>query len=64
MASENSVQDRGRSAIIGMYIVTALSTIVVLVRLYTRGVLIRELGWDDYLIVIGQVQSSISLLIS
>ncbi|KAJ6095581.1 hypothetical protein N7486_006327 [Penicillium sp. IBT 16267x] len=55
MASEDSIQDRGRSAIIGMYIVTALSTIVVLIRLYTRGILIRELGWDDYLITIGQL---------
>ncbi|KAJ5784440.1 uncharacterized protein N7503_009652 [Penicillium pulvis] len=55
MASEDSIQDRGRSAIIGMYIVTALSTIVVLIRLYARGILIRELGRDDYLIVIGQL---------
>lgn len=63
MASEDSIQDRGRSAIIGMYIVTALSTIVILIRLYARGILIRELGWDDYLIVIGQVPSSISRLV-
>jgi hypothetical protein len=48
-------EDRGEPALIAMYIVTALSTIVVLVRLYARGLLIRELGMDDYLIVFGQV---------
>jgi hypothetical protein len=57
MASEDTNKDRGRSATIGMIIVTILSTIAVLVRLYARGILIRELGWDDYLIVIGQVQA-------
>ncbi|KAJ5721954.1 uncharacterized protein N7483_009888 [Penicillium malachiteum] len=50
-----SVGSRGHAAEIGMYVVTALSTVVVLVRLYARGVLIRELGYDDYIIVIAQL---------
>ncbi|KAJ5923576.1 hypothetical protein N7454_008821 [Penicillium verhagenii] len=57
-------EDRGRSAIIGMYIVTALSTIVVLIRLYARGLLIRELGWDDYIIVFGQLFAWVDMALS
>lgn len=49
-------QTRGKPAEIGMYVVTALSTGIVLVRLYARGFLIRELGWDDYIIVVSQVR--------
>ncbi|KAJ5650819.1 uncharacterized protein N7484_004542 [Penicillium longicatenatum] len=64
MASEDMDKDRGRSATIGMIIVTIISTIVVLVRLYARGILIRELGWDDYLIVIGQLLAWIDMALS
>lgn len=39
-----------------MVVTTALSTIVVSARLYARGYLIRELGWEDYTIVIAQVR--------
>lgn len=44
-------EDRRTPAAIGMIVTTALSTIVVVVRLYARGRLIKEMGWDDYLIV-------------
>ncbi|KAJ5633695.1 hypothetical protein N7528_001537 [Penicillium herquei] len=50
-----AVGSRGHAAEIGMYVVTALSTVVVLVRLYARGILIRELGYDDYIIVAAQL---------
>lgn len=50
-------EDRRQPAIIGMSVVTALSFLTVLVRLYARGYLIRELGWDDILIVLAQVTS-------
>ncbi|KAJ5098183.1 hypothetical protein N7532_005184 [Penicillium argentinense] len=42
----------------------ALSTIVVLVRLYARGLLIRELGMDDYLIFFGQVIAWVDMALS
>lgn len=49
-------ENRGGQAELGIYIVTALSTVVVLVRLYARGFLIREVGLDDYLIIGAQVR--------
>ena len=48
-------EDRRQPAIIGAVVVTALSFLVVLVRLYARGYLMHELGWDDLTIVIAQV---------
>ncbi|KAL6237905.1 hypothetical protein BDW75DRAFT_228405 [Aspergillus navahoensis] len=50
MASKPSAaylaEDRGQPALIGIVVVTALSAVVVIVRLYARQVLIRGLGWD------------------
>ncbi|KAJ5952620.1 uncharacterized protein N7479_011033 [Penicillium vulpinum] len=57
-------EDRRQPAIIGMAVVTTLSLVVVLVRLYARGYLIRELGWDDLTIVIAQIVSWIVLGLS
>ncbi|KAL4944307.1 hypothetical protein BDV06DRAFT_233621 [Aspergillus oleicola] len=61
MSSELSpaflAEDRRTPAMIGIVVVTALSFIVVLVRLYARKCLIRELGWDDYFIVFAQLIS-------
>lgn len=51
-------EDRRTPAAIGMIVTTALSTVVIVVRLYARGRLIREMGWDDYLIVAAQVCSN------
>lgn len=48
-------QDRRKPAVIGMVMVTALSFLVVLLRLFARGYMMRELGWDDYLITAAQV---------
>ncbi|KAL1954750.1 hypothetical protein VTO42DRAFT_750 [Malbranchea cinnamomea] len=50
-------EDRRRPAIIGMVSVTALSCVVVLVRLFARAYLIREMGRDDWLIILAQVVS-------
>ncbi|KAL3460107.1 hypothetical protein BJX64DRAFT_290592 [Aspergillus heterothallicus] len=50
-------EDRRKSAYIGVAVVTALSFIVVCVRLYARRFLIRELGWDDLFIVAAQLTS-------
>ncbi|KAJ5363528.1 uncharacterized protein N7496_009241 [Penicillium cataractarum] len=57
-------QSRGKSAEIGMYVVTALSTLVVLVRLYARGFLIRDPGWDDYIIVASQLFAWADMVLS
>lgn len=48
-------EDRRQPAIIGMVVVTTLSLLVVLVRLYARWYLIHELGWDDLTIGVAQV---------
>ncbi|KAL3481253.1 hypothetical protein BJX99DRAFT_243869 [Aspergillus californicus] len=50
-------EDRRLPALIGIVVVTVLSFIVVIVRLYARRVLIREVGWDDLLIVLAQLVS-------
>ncbi|KAL4813479.1 hypothetical protein BDW67DRAFT_177784 [Aspergillus spinulosporus] len=61
MASEPSAaylaEDRSRPALIGIVVVTALSAVVVIVRLYARRVLVRGLGWDDLFIVLAQLVS-------
>ncbi|KAJ5612068.1 hypothetical protein N7510_005262 [Penicillium lagena] len=57
-------QDRRKPAAIGMVVTTTLSTIVVLARLYARGYLIRELGWDDYTIVIAQLVAWLDMALS
>ena len=48
-------EDRRQPALIGIVVVTTLSFIVVMVRLYVRKFLIRELGWDDFFILLAQV---------
>lgn len=48
-------ENRRQPAIIGMVVVTTLSLLVVLIRLYARGHLIHELGWDDLTIAVAQV---------
>ncbi|KAL4796253.1 hypothetical protein BDV19DRAFT_361281 [Aspergillus venezuelensis] len=49
--------DRRTPAMVGIVVVTALSFIVVVIRLYARKCLVRELGWDDYFIVMAQLTS-------
>jgi hypothetical protein len=48
-------EDRRQPAVIGIVVVTALSFIVVVIRLYARRILIRELGLDDLFILLAQV---------
>ncbi|KAF7715239.1 Uncharacterized protein PECH_008735 [Penicillium ucsense] len=50
-------EDRRQPALIGIIIVTTLSFIVVMIRLYVRKFFIRELGWDDYFILMAQLTS-------
>ncbi|KAJ5654420.1 hypothetical protein N7490_001423 [Penicillium lividum] len=50
-------EDRRKPAMIGITFVTALSFIVVMVRLYARRFLIHELGWDDLFILLAQLVS-------
>ncbi|KAL4884313.1 hypothetical protein BJY04DRAFT_215287 [Aspergillus karnatakaensis] len=54
---EYLAEDRRTPAMIGIVVVTVLSFIVVVIRLYARRCLIRELGWDDYVIVLAQLVS-------
>ncbi|KAL4772503.1 hypothetical protein BDW60DRAFT_216510 [Aspergillus nidulans var. acristatus] len=65
MASEPSAaylaEDRSRPALIGIVVVTALSAVVVIVRLYARRALVRGLGWDDLFIVLAQLVSWVTM---
>ncbi|KAI2732133.1 hypothetical protein CBS147332_1272 [Penicillium roqueforti] len=57
-------ENRRQLAIIGIVVVTTLSLLVVLIRLYARGHLIHELGWDDLTIAVAQLVSWIVLGLS
>lgn len=57
---------RGRSALAVSSVFTCLATILVLIRVYTRSVMVKQMGPDDYTIVTslvrdtpGQLQHSI-----
>ncbi len=47
--------NRGAAVLIVSWIFLSLATITVVLRLITRGVLRRTLGWDDHTIVIALV---------
>lgn len=55
LTPEFLAQDRRPQARIGIGIVTALSGIIVLIRVYARWFMIRSFGWDDGLICIAMV---------
>lgn len=46
---------RGRSALAVSTIFTSLATAVLLVRIYTRAVLVKQMGSDDYTILVALV---------
>jgi hypothetical protein len=46
---------RGRSALAVSIVFTSLATALVLVRIYTRAVLVKQMGADDYAILIALV---------
>lgn len=47
---------RGRSALAVSIVFTSLATALVLVRIYTRAVLVKQMGADDYAILIALVR--------
>ena len=51
-------QDRRWTLLAVVIPMTILSTATVVVRLYTRTKVIRNVGWDDYTIVAAQVLTS------
>lgn len=53
-------EDRRQAAVIGMSVITALLLVIVSIQVYARGILIRELGWDDYLIILAHVNQDSS----
>ncbi|OOF99322.1 hypothetical protein ASPCADRAFT_160022 [Aspergillus carbonarius ITEM 5010] len=55
LTPEFLAQDRRPQARIGIGIVTALSGIIVLIRVYARWFMIRSFGWDDGLICIAML---------
>lgn len=48
-------RDRGASLLAVVISTSLLSTVIVLLRLYTRIKVIHNLGWDDYTIIVAQV---------
>ncbi|KAL4882267.1 hypothetical protein BJY04DRAFT_51037 [Aspergillus karnatakaensis] len=54
---EYLAEDRGNPAVIGMAVTTAVATVVVFIRTYARGFMIKELGWDDGLIIVAMLFS-------
>jgi hypothetical protein len=42
---------RNHALVVNMFLWTSLAFIILVLRLYTRGVIIRRLGADDYLMV-------------
>ncbi|PYH94299.1 hypothetical protein BO71DRAFT_430136 [Aspergillus ellipticus CBS 707.79] len=57
-------EDRRPQARIGITVVTALSALVVLVRAYARGCLIRSFGWDDGLICVAMLMNIVVMALS
>jgi hypothetical protein len=55
---------RGRSALAVSTIFTSLATAVVLVRVYTRAVLVKQMGADDYTILVALVGGFAERLLS
>lgn len=53
---EYLAQSRDYPAIVGILIVVCLSAIILLLRLYARGFLVKRLGLDDWLAVATMVR--------
>lgn len=49
---------RGRSALAVSAVFTSLATFLVLIRIYTRAVMVKQMGADDYAIIVSLVRIS------
>jgi hypothetical protein len=58
MDSSNPTDDRSSTVIIVVVICQVLSASVVALRLWTRGVIIKACGVDDYLAIVSLVRKS------
>ena len=47
----SSGDDRGSTVIWSMWMMVAVCFVFVVARLYTRTIILRNIGWDDYLLV-------------
>lgn len=52
-----SYTGRGLSALAVSAVFTSLATLLVCVRVYTRAILVKQMGADDYAILISLVRS-------
>ncbi|RAK96824.1 uncharacterized protein BO80DRAFT_448986 [Aspergillus ibericus CBS 121593] len=64
LTPEFLAQDRRPQARIGIGVVTALSGVVVLIRVYAPWSLIRSFGWDDGLICIAMLMNIVVMALS
>ncbi|KAE8148708.1 hypothetical protein BDV25DRAFT_12616 [Aspergillus avenaceus] len=64
LTPEFLAQDRRPQATIGIGVVTALSGIVVLFRVYARLLLIRSFGWDDGLICAAMIMNIVVMALT
>jgi len=54
---------RGRSALAVSAVFTSLATFLVLIRIYTRAVMVKQMGADDYAIIVSLVRISEPLVV-
>lgn len=50
-------ENRQKETIIGMCVATSIASLIVFVRIFARAVIIRQFGWDDFVITIAMVSS-------
>lgn len=43
------VVERNYALVVNMFLWTSLALLVICLRLYTRGLVVKRLGWDDWL---------------
>lgn len=54
-----AAQDTSWVALLVITLVLSLATLIVGMRIYTRIFLVKQLGWDDYCVVLTLVRSSV-----
>jgi hypothetical protein len=47
---------RGRGALVVSAVFTSLATLLVIIRIYTRAILVKQMGADDYAILVALVR--------
>lgn len=54
-------ENRGPGVVALIVVMTVISTIVVMLRVYSKIFLIRGMGWDDAMMVVGVVRTTATM---